>query len=190
MINSPVVPLTPRNTPSSHRMASLPSAFPTGRLFQSTVSPNSIPDILARFPLLLSYAVLPSLPTSHRFSRYPEYSISQGQIASPMLSFSDILSSSALRMLRIIPSTDWIPLSTTPLLWLAYVGLCSGIVSAPPLSARIRIAAHRSAELPLAFLSPCRPVAHLPHREGRCSSIATATANTHTRTRTPGGSPC
>ena len=56
------------------------------------------------------------VPTPIRLRRYPEYSINQRHIASSIFKFSDILSSKALLILGIMPSTDWTPLSIAPLL--------------------------------------------------------------------------
>jgi hypothetical protein len=66
--NSPLRARTPTKMPKSHLELIL-SIFALAFFFQSSFSPNSMPKTVADLPLTLSYAVLPSFPTSSLLTR-------------------------------------------------------------------------------------------------------------------------
>ena len=96
-----------------------------------TFSPNSTPITVAAFPRFLSTAVLPSLPTSNRFSKYAAYPAMNATTLDCADTLALILFSKANFIALTCPSIDCTARSTTPLLPELPTGDSSSIVLQP-----------------------------------------------------------
>ena len=90
-----------------------------------------MPCTFADLPFSLSYAVFPSRATSNLVNKNPACSAIHGQMECVASIFTPHRPSMSLRIVLIIPCTDWIALSTIPLLFELPTGLFSMIILDP-----------------------------------------------------------
>ena len=99
---------------ASHMHVNFPSGPPARFLFHKIPSANAMPCTFADLPFNLSYAVFPSRPTSNLVNKNPACSAIHDQMECVASIFTPHRPSMSLRIVLIIPCTDWTALSTIP----------------------------------------------------------------------------
>ena len=131
MAVSPVVVVVPKDTQPSHMRVNFPSEPPARLLFHKFPSASDKPCTFADFPLSRSCAVLPSRPTLNLVNKNPPCSAIQGHTDCVTSIFTSHVSSITLRIVLIVPCTDWMEFYTVPLLFELPTGLFSIIILDP-----------------------------------------------------------